>query len=1137
MTGPPRHATVPVAAPPPVPEAPPVGAAARLIPLSTLAVTAAMVAVVFAVGSPMSSNPMFLMFPVMMAVSALASLAGGRRGHTDLDATRRRYLRYLHGVGEELSEHAAAQHQWLIQQYPDPTSLWQLARSDRRFERHRGHDGFCRIRCGVGAVVAAAQPIPPPAAELAEVDPVTAATVQRLVSTYATVPDAPVTVDLRAAPLLRLLGEISDTAAWARAMLCQLATFHTPADVAIAVVCAGDRRRDWEWLKWLPHHGHPHDVDDAGPVRLTYHTVADALADDAAGRHRVIVVDGVAAEFTVRADVTLLCLGGVAGAGEVVWDIGNEDVRPDVMTVSEAVACARQLAGGVPLAVHPAEPVEPLRVPLGTAESGEPVYLDIREPALGGNGPHGLCIGATGSGKSELLRTVAVGMIAQHPVDELNLILVDFKGGATFLDLQRAPHVAAVITNLADEAHLVDRMQEALHGEMHRRQQLLRSAGNLSKAADYSQLRNSRPDLPPLPTLLVIVDEFSELLSRHPDFIDVFTAIGRVGRSLGVHLLLASQRLDDGRLRGLESHLSYRICLKTLSANESRAVLGVPDAHHLPATPGAAFLKVGADDPVRLRAACVSAPSMGSRRPRVDTPRHPVVFTSAAVGRTRSGIEPRQRRTVLDATLDAVDVPGPVAHQVWLPPLTVSPRLDELPSPTALTVPIGLSDRVFEQRRVPVLVDLSGSAGNAAVVGAPRSGKSTVLTTLVTALCLNHSPAERQFYCLDFGGGALGLLSGLPHLGVVAGRHQPELVRRTVAQVAAELRRREASATRDGEVFLIVDGWATLRQEFDDLENTVLALATEGLAHGVHVILTATRWADIRAALKDQLGSRIELRLADPIDSEVDRARARQVPKDRPGAGLAPDGFPMTVAVVDDLAAVVARSAARHGGQRAPAVHTLPTRVDHAGLALPAQPVLGIGDNRMTLLGPDFDARPHLLVFGDPACGKTSVLRLLVREIHRTSPPGSAELHVLDPRRTLGKENCTGYADTAQRCADLVADLVVLLQPRMGSTWTGPVVYLVIDDHDLISRACEPLVELIPHARDIGLRLVTARRGGARTLYDPLVSAMRDTAAAVLQMSQAGDDAGRGVVLPQGRAVLTAGPDQQLVQLAWTPPR
>ncbi|HXM56504.1 MAG TPA: type VII secretion protein EccCa, partial [Candidatus Dormibacteraeota bacterium] len=202
---------------------------------------------------------------------------------------------------------------------------------------------------------------------------------------------------------------------------------------------------------------------------------------------------------------------------------------------------------------------EQLRVPLGVGADGEPVVLDLKEPALGGMGPHGLVVGATGSGKSELLRTLTTGLAVTHPPDLLSLVLVDFKGGATFAGMADLPQVAGVITNLQDDLALVDRVHDALIGEQLRRQELLRRAGNLDSIREYHRLRAQGADLEALPFLLVIVDEFGELLSGRPDFIDLFVAIGRVGRSIGIHLMLASQRLEEGRLRGLESHLSYRI--------------------------------------------------------------------------------------------------------------------------------------------------------------------------------------------------------------------------------------------------------------------------------------------------------------------------------------------------------------------------------------------------------------------------------------------------------------------------------------------------------------------------------------------------------------------------------------------------
>ena len=246
-----------------------------------------------------------------------------------------------------------------------------------------------------------------------------------------------------------------------------------------------------------------------------------------------------------------------------------------------------------------------------SATAAAVVHLDIKESAQQGMGPHGLVIGATGSGKSEFLRTLVLGLAMTHSPEHLNLVLVDFKGGATFAGMSELPHVSAVITNLAQELTLVDRMQDALSGEMVRRQELLREAGNFASIRDYEKARAAGEDLAPLPSLFIVVDEFSEMLSAKPEFIDLFVAIGRLGRSLGLHLLLASQRLEEGRLRGLESHLSYRVGLRTFSA------AGVPR---------------GARRTRRLRAAGRSRPRLPQARPDHDAAVQGGVRLRAAVG-------------------------------------------------------------------------------------------------------------------------------------------------------------------------------------------------------------------------------------------------------------------------------------------------------------------------------------------------------------------------------------------------------------------------------------------------------------------------------------------------------------------------
>ncbi len=1145
--------------PPPVPVQQPPNVLTRLLPLVMLVAAVGMV-VLYLSGDRAAStrSPMYLILPVMMLVSVLATVAHGTRGRSaELDAGRREYLRYLDTVAVQSAQTAAVQHACLHRAHPDPAMLWSMAGSGRMWERRRAEPDFCRVRVGVGPVALATPLIVDDRDPVGEPDPVTEAALDDMLAACAVVPAVPVTVELRGH--LGFTGAPEPARALVRAVVCQLATLHGPDDVRISArVRPGSP--DWDWVKWLPHHGH-----------------------GLPGARTVLILDDDGAVRPDAADVVL----DLGGHGERIVAAGPDS---DALSAAQAQLCARRLARWRTAAAGEGEATPwswllggdapagaRLRVPIGTGDgpdnAGAPVHLDIKEAAEGGMGPHGLCVGATGSGKSEFLRTLILGLAATHTSAELNLALIDFKGGATFLGFERLPHVAAVITNLADESHLVDRMHAALTGEMHRRQQLLRQAG-LGSIGEHRRAREQGVDLAPLPVLFIVIDEFSELLSRHPDFADLFLAVGRLGRSLGMHLLLASQRLDEARLRGLDTHLSYRICLKTFSAGDSRAVLGVPDAYELPAEPGAAYLKTVDGASVRLRTTYVSGPA---EQPPDRTPTVRL-FTAAHTG-PGSAVAAPGTRTVLDVVLDRLAGRGPKAHAVWLPPLPGPPTLTALMARydgAHLTAPIGLADNAFAQTRELLTVDLTGSGGHVAVVGATRTGKSTLLCTLMLALAARHPPGEIAFYCLDFGGGLLAPMKRLPHTGAVAGRGDPELAGRTVAQLQALVRRRATGADRAGdgygEAFLIVDGWAGLRNDGRGLEDAVGELAAHGLAHGVHVVITAARWADLRPALKDHLGTRIELRLGEPAESEMDRKTARQLADHPPGTALTRDGRLAALALPHlggaDVSASVTALRGRHPDGAAPPVRLLPARVDNATLpraAVPAtQVMVGIDESALNPVTVDFEETPHLIVLGDSACGKTAVLRTLCARLASDCSPEQVQRDIGDARRTLlgavHTAHLAGYAISAAILAAHLPALVDILRARMPdadvtqrqlrdrSWWSGPEIYVVVDDHELLSGTGDPLaplLEFLPYARDVGLHLVIARRAGgaARALFNPVLATMRELGCAALMMSTSADEgvlfgSTRPVVLPSGRATLIRrGHPDERIQTAWTEPR
>ncbi|KUI25799.1 secretion protein EccC [Mycobacterium sp. IS-1742] len=1220
----PRTGDFALDAPPPVPR--PAGGhpLARLMPFAMLIAAGGMMLLYLTSGTGQTRSPVAGLFPVMMAMSLLGTLVFGARGTqrgAEVERNRRDYLRYLDGVDRAVAGSARRQYDDDHRLHPAPETLWAIAGSARMWERSVGHVDFGCVRIGLGSVPMSVRLIAPEVGRVDDVDPVTVEAMLALVRDRSTMEGAPLTVKLTEPGVLGVTGDLPAGRALVRAALCQVVALHGPRDVSVRAESAPPVAGEWEWLKWLPHHR-------------------------SSGGHTLLIVDGVPPPVPAS-DVTVVCLGEPPRSDVTVRvEDGELTIRdrtgvehaghPDGLTIDQAVACARRVAGsagdvaeapvrtgprnwqdllgiGDPTTLDPAAtwrshtPDRFLRVPIGLSDHGTPVELDLKEAAHGGMGPHGLCVGATGSGKSELLRTLTLGLIASHPPDALNLILVDFKGGATFLGLERAAHVSAVITNLDEESHLVARMRDALAGEMHRRQQVLRTAGNLANIADHRRARVTRPDLPALPVLLIVVDEFSELLTQHPDFAELFLAIGRVGRSLGMHLLLASQRLDEGRLRGLDTHLSYRICLKTFSASESRAVLGVGDAHQLPGTPGVGYLKTASGDMIRFRTAFVSGPVAAGPAPSDENPT-PRLFTASSDESERPAPNAwPSAPTVLDTVVDRLAGLGTPAHRVWLPPLSGPPALDAVLSraPTdqaaPLTVPIGLIDCPFEQRRDLFSVALGGAAGNVAVIGGPRSGKSMTLRTLMLALAATNDPHEVQFYGLDLGGGALAAMSELPHVGAVAGRQDADLARRIVAECEslvrireqrfrrggvesiAEYRRRRAAgdtvaeADPFGEVFLVVDGWSVLRRDLEQLESSITALAVQGLSYGVHVMLAASRWADLRPALKDQLGTRIELQLGDPAESEMDRKRARQLAGGAPGRGLTHDGRETVIAVprldgrptADGLGAALVAAAdtlrTRYDHRGAPPIAPLPALVHRDELAAvesPTQVVIGIAENGAKVVTMDFGTQPHLIVLGDVECGKTAALRALCTGLTASNAPDAVQLLLVDFRRTLlGVVESAHLAGYVMAEAGLTAAMPALIErlaarmPGAGVTqrqlrdrtwWSGPEIYVVIDDYDLAAgaTALTPLLAYLPHARDIGLHVIAARRSGgaARAMFDPLLARLRDLGAMGLMMS-AGPEEGvllgsvRSSVLAPGRATLiTRGAADQLIQVAWTEP-
>jgi ESX secretion system protein EccC len=527
------------------------------------------------------------------------------------------------------------------------------------------------------------QPYPEPVANMWVVE---------FLRTYGVVRGCPKLLQLKRFPTIAVGGAPAGAAGLLTAIICHLAVFHAPDLLQIRVLTENPDDPDWSWMKWLPHVQHPTETDAAGPIRMIYTRpdyLADLAVrgshspDAIPGGPYVVVVDltGGKAGFPPdgRAGVTVITLGNHRGSTyriRVAEDGTADDRLPgqsfrqvttstDRMSAQQATRIARKLAGwsiagtildkkstGIRKKVAPqwhqlvgarsVEEVTPgrwrmftdtdrdrLKIPFGhEVKTGNVMYLDIKERAEFGAGPHGLLIGTAGSGKSEFLRTLILSLVATHHPDQVNLLLADFNGGSTFLGMEKLPHTAGVITNMAEQAELVSRMGEVLTGELDRRQAILREAGMkvgaasaLSGVAEYEKYRERGVDLPSLPTLFVVINDFAELLQSHPDLIGLFDWICRVGRSLRVHLLLATRSLQTGAVRidKLEPNLTYRIALRTASSHESKSVIGTPEAQYITTKEsGVGFLRVGMEDPVKFSTVYTGNPYVPTARAEID---------------------------------------------------------------------------------------------------------------------------------------------------------------------------------------------------------------------------------------------------------------------------------------------------------------------------------------------------------------------------------------------------------------------------------------------------------------------------------------------------------------------------------------
>ncbi len=1177
----------------------------------------------------LTGSTMLLVFMALSPVIGVWTFVeDGRRGHRRFRAERRAYLDRVDAAADRLRTARAAEQSSRRAAHPDLVALAGRARrgAPELWDRRRHDPDLLELRLGTDERRADMHAV------LADGgDPELRAIAVRRLDGDAMLADVPVTTSLASTGPMGISGAPPDVGAFVRALLLQIALRHSPVDVEIVAAVRSEHLGEWAWLEWLPHGGGPTVPGRAvvgtadERVRALLHLVdtrareaRELTATDATtGTAVVALIDGAA--VTDRVGCARLLTEGSAHGVFTIWiapaahDIPGEcrtsvvlrrdddgvraswstdgagpagcraetTSRPFAREVATTLAARRDVttrtaAGAIPRSV-PLPDALGLHAPTIAAITGRwaaagpgitavigagtdgPLAVDLRH-----DGPHALVAGTTGSGKSELLRTLIASLAAGHSPVRINFLLVDYKGGAAFRECAALPHVVGLVTDL--DRPLARRVLTSLDAEVKRREVLLHDA----RANDLVELERRDPLAAPA-SLVIVVDEFAALVRDVPEFVDGVVDIAQRGRSLGIHLVLATQRPHGVVSESVRANANLRIALRVHEADDSRDVIGTSAAATIPrAVPGRAFLRTGPGEIVELQCAYAGAPVAPGAVPAAPTVHEfPVSVATPAPSPAEPG--PTHLTRLVEVIRAAARSTGRApASAPWLPALPSSIPLDSVPPGEGAThdrarsVALGLLDEPERQRQVPFVVDFE-ACGSLAVVGAGGSGKTSALRTVAAALSAS-AVDDAHVYALDAAGHGLDPIESLPHCGGVVPATDPDRVTALLAFLQDELDRRAAAIADAGvgtlgdlrrlagatvfpRIFLLVDGYGAFAEIYErvDLGDWVAvlhAIARGGRAVGLHVIVSTERLHALPAAFAAAMPVRLVLRSADPDDipgiRRADAARAATLP---PGRALLGDGGEVQIAFAGPepgaeaqcatLAALGLAARAR-GCPAAPPIPLLPSRFPLAALDVAAAPMtaaFALTDRAFNGRAVDLRHDPFLVV-GPRGSGRSTALDTIAAAL--ALGPRPCETVRIRPR----------HGETAA-----IATLDELLaRPGRGPDGSepGPGIVVLLDDGELaVEGPVATRIEALLAAGATGrVRIVAAiDPTSAARAFGGWVGELRRARRALLltpDLEVDGDLVGvrlkprPGQPFPPGRGFLVSGGRVELVHVAVT---
>ncbi|WP_193614888.1 FtsK/SpoIIIE domain-containing protein [Nocardioides lijunqiniae] len=958
---------------------------------------------------------------------------------------------------------AVAQRKQFHDDYPDAETLRTraAARDPYLWARSESRQAFLVTRLGIGTV---------PAMLRGAISDGGDRTVRRGVAEELaerdSLADMPVLADITEHPVIAVTGEPQEVDDLVRSMMLRLAFDHSPTDLSVAGCFGRERAGHEAWLRWLPHAATrvggepPVAVGARAATVLLDHLVTEdgqrghtiCFVDEEAGiaRRTVEAVAGVAAEKNIH----LVWLGRsaaeVPAATSLLVDLSSGIVgkadrmgiaridTADAASLDFAWRAARMMTGYVDeAAVLPPSTAIPsvirlsevssdfedlddadvvgrrwlqsagLRAQIGSGVDGV-VTIDLRE-----DGPHGLVAGTTGSGKSELLQSLICSLALNNPPSRISFLLVDYKGGAAFRECADLPHTVGYITDLTPA--LVARALTSLGAEIAAREHLLGQYG----VKDLVQLERERPDVAP-PSLLICVDEFAALTSEVPEFVDGMVNIAQRGRSLGMHVLLATQRPAGVVTGNIKANADLRISLRVSSADDSRDVIDSPEAARISRrTPGRAWIRRTGHGTAEL----VQSAWTGARQALAGTEVPVVVnpFSAASGIRPESGVEARlDPRTDLERCVETIGraftasgLPDPA--QPWLPALPQellidpSTMVEEVTGRASGQLSLGRIDEPEAQRQPELVLDCA-SIGHVLVHGASGSGKTELLRTAVLNASVSDAYGRHgvapYVYGIDYAGGGLAAISGLPTVEAIIPAAQQgrvlrliRLLRRTMDDRAQALANRGCADVEDlarsghplPRVYVVIDNLPALVENLESSGGVAPAhveklqtVLQNGRRVGIHVIATAPGRTGVPTALGSTFGRRLVLRMTTSDDYLMLGVPGNVLDPDSvPGSGLlgkrtvqiATTGGAGTPAQAERIREIGDLLEPKVRGRGAAPIPAMPSRLDQAALPAPTgtRVAIGVDAEAVAVIEVDLRGGP-VLVAGRARSGRTSAL-------------------------------------------------------------------------------------------------------------------------------------------------------------------